>query len=179
MKWIFYLLVFLPWSCFPQNTGNTWRRAVENSRQQAGQGSPELYTVNNALATGANEADDTFGLSPASGAGLASAITPTPQDGSFVLVITETSAPDRMEETVNLTDGVTYIIGYWAWSDTANGGRSQLWTGFTSSPNQFYTTTPTYYEHILTASGTTQLMRWYVQISGSEVYVDGLSIKEQ
>ena len=146
----------------------------------AAAGNPELYTVGNAIATGANEANGITGLSFYQTTGQASvSSSPSPQDGSYVLKFSETSAPDFAYENLTLDNSTTYEIGYWAWSDTSNGGRSQIWEGFTTSPDFYYTTTPTYYEHTLTTNASSQILRWYVTITSAWVYIDGLSIKEQ
>jgi hypothetical protein len=153
---------------------------IINSYRYAVAGNPEEYLVNNAIATGANEANETTGLTSQGLTELVSiSSTPSPQDGSFLVRFNTTTQPDRMEESVTLTSGATYIVKYWAWSDIDSGGRSNLWTGVTASPSFYYTTIPTLYEHVLTTNSTTMLMRFYVMINGANVYIDGLSIKLQ
>lgn len=150
------------------------------SKAQVGGGlGPELYTVNNALATGANEADATTGLTNQGMTSIESIeSSPSPQDGGSLIRAIAGSPPDRFEEGLALDNGVTYQISYWAWYDTSGSGRTQLWLGFVTSPDQLWSTTPTYYTHTVTTSSASQTLRFYDNDADGYIYVDGLSIKE-
>jgi hypothetical protein len=175
MKYITIILLFIGFNSFGQ-----FDTMLLASQQQVPVGNPEGYLVNNAIATGANEANGTTGLTSQGLTELVSiSSTPSPQDGSFLVRFNTTTQPDRMEEDLTVVNGATYVIKYWAWSDIDAGGRSNLWTGVTASPSFYYTTTPTLYEHVLTTNSTTMLMRFYVMINSANVYIDGLSIKLQ
>lgn len=150
------------------------------SLQQGAPGlGPELYTVNNALATGANEADATTGLTNQGMTSIESIeSSPSPQDGTSLIRSIAASPPDRFEEVLSLDNGATYQISYWAWYDSSGTGKSQIWVGFVTSPDFSYTTTPTYYTHTLTTNAASQTIRFYDLDTDGYIYVDGLSIKE-
>ena len=140
--------------------------------------SPELYTEANALSID-NEADSTTGITFFSPDTNSSSTSPTPKDGSYLIKFTTTTPDPARIGPFTIVDTQVYNISCWAWTDTTSGGSIKLWDGFVTSPNQALTTTPTFYEFEVTASGTVAYFRWYADITGAEIYFDGLSIKKK
>jgi len=134
----------------------------------------ELYTVANVLST-TNEANSLTGITAQNSTVANIATTPAPIDGTYLLRID--TATGNAFTSVPTTVGVTYEITYWAWAEASSAGYVNAWGG-DGFVFQSWTTTPTQYTQIITATGTSQLMRFYLS-SGTEVYVDAISVKEE
>lgn len=166
MKRLIYILLF-----FSIATNAQYNMLLRASQEQYDNESVELYTASNAFSTGGNEVDATTGILVfnATVASIESGV----QDGTSVIQITGTGGgAEQAYFNLSLSDATNFTISFWAWTDSGLG-TTQIWGGFTSSPSQNWTTTPTYYTYNLTTNSGTQTLRFYCSGVG---YIDGLTI---
>lgn len=134
----------------------------------------ELYTLENVLST-TNESNLLTGINNVT-AFIESVASPV-QNGQYALRI-HSGLGGRGETTFETVSGQSYEISYWAWAGTGSAGQTRTWSNLSGSFVQTLNETPTLYTVVVSAdSDGTATLRWYLD-SGTEIFVDGLSIKE-
>jgi hypothetical protein len=147
-------------------------------------GNPELYTVANWLSRVPYETNASTGLNSVQ-VTLTRETSIIGEGLSGVRIQAADGAADRMEVPLTLANGTTYVVKFYG-AVGSNILNANNWVGFTvTSPVwtpsiSLANGTPQEFTATVTTNAASQIMRFYsAGTGGQDVFVDGLSIKEQ